>query len=291
MIHRCLGGGFAVERFALGHAVDVRHVVYLLDLTVFALLANHRFAGLQRGIHDGLRIERHDFGSCLLPMRHTLYAQYGLRTLLADAYLVFLAYGNAFGIKNRCRRQFAVGGLGAFAVGYYRDRPFLVDHHAAGELLVHVVDIDGDGGGLAFVRLEEADQLVGAVRNRPEGNVLAIDGHSGLIGVAHGDNRMIGQRAARRGLYDIVRPDGDMLFLQQSLDAHGICGHGCGLAIDVQRHGLTCAQSERRHSHRAHRDHADGNADATQHHKTLRCPSPCHTNLFPDSPPVAYRAY
>ena len=229
-------------------------------------------------------------------MRHALHAQNGLRALLGHAHLVFLAHGDALGIEDRGGGQLAVGSLRALAVGDDRDRSLLVDHHAAGELLVHVVDIDGDAGGLAFVGLEEADELIGAVGDRPERDLLAIDVHCGLVGVAYGDDRMIGQSATGRGFHDVVRPDGDVLLLQQTVDGHGVCGHRGGLAVDVQRHGLPCGQCERRHRHRGHRDHTDDDADAAQHHKPLRCPSACHTNLFPDSPtadspPVAYRAY
>ena len=209
-------------------------------------------------------------------MRHALHAQHGLRTALRDAHLIFLAHGDALGIQDRSGGKLAVRRLRALAVGHHGDRSLTVDHHAAGELLVDVIDVDGDAGRLALVRLEEADQLIGAVRHGPERNLLAVDVHRGLIGAAHSDDRMIGQRAAGRGLHQIMRFDADALLLQQTVDGHGISGHHGGFAVDVQRDGLARGQCERRHRHRGDRDRADGDTNATHFHEPLRCPSPCH---------------
>ena len=50
-------------------------VVRLLDFAVLAFLPDYDFAGLQAGIDDGLRAERHRFRACFLAVRHAADAQ------------------------------------------------------------------------------------------------------------------------------------------------------------------------------------------------------------------------
>lgn len=55
------------------------------------------------------------------------------------------------------------------------DRAILIDDQSAGELVVHIVDVDGDFCGVVLVFLEKSQQLVGTGGHGPEGNGRAVD--------------------------------------------------------------------------------------------------------------------
>ena len=50
----------------------------------------------------------------------------------------------------------AVGGHGSLAVRNDGDRAILIDDQSAGELVVHIVDVDGDLRGVVLVFLEKS---------------------------------------------------------------------------------------------------------------------------------------
>ena len=177
-------------------------------------------------------------------MRHAPYAQDSGIAVLFDAHTVLFVQHDAFGVKNGGRGQFAVGGHGSLAVRNDGDRAILIDDQSAGELVVHIVDVDGDFCGVVLVFLEKSQQLVGTGGHGPEGNGRAVDVDSGLVGGLYGDHGMIGELVAGRGSDDIVGLDIHPLFLQKTGSRHRICGDLGGLPVDVQGYGFTRGERE-----------------------------------------------
>ena len=188
-------GHLVDQLFAFLNAVHIGDVIGLLDFAILAFLPYHGFAGLQTRVDDGLGAVRHGFRTCLLVMRYALHAQNGLAIVFFDADAILLVQNDSFGIENGGRRQLAVGRYGTFTVGDDGHRAVLIDDQASGELVVNVIDVDGDLRRLHFVRLEESKQLIGAGRHRPERHFLAVDGDGGLIGAAYRHDGMVLQGA------------------------------------------------------------------------------------------------
>ena len=150
------GDGFGFQRLRFGHAIDIRDVIHLGFLAIDALLADLRLAFRKIGVDDGLCGVWHYGCARFLAMRHAPYAQNGLVAVFLNADAILLVEHDALGIEDGGGRQLAIGGHRAFAVGDDGDRPGLVDHQAAGELVVHVLDVDGDLRGVVLVFLEKS---------------------------------------------------------------------------------------------------------------------------------------
>ena len=150
------GDGFGFQRLRFGHAIDIRDVIHLGFLAIDALLADLRLAFRKIGVDDGLCGVWHYGCARFLAMRHAPYAQDSGIAVLFDAHTVLFVQHDAFGVKNGGRGQFAVGGHGSLAVRNDGDRAILIDHQAAGELVVHVLDVDGDLRGVVLVFLEKS---------------------------------------------------------------------------------------------------------------------------------------
>ena len=238
------GDGFGFQRLRFGHAIDIRDVIHLGFLAIDALLADLRLAFRKIGVDDGLCGVWHYGCACFLAMRHAPYAQDSGIAVLFDAHTVLFVQHDAFGVKNGGRGQFAVGGHGSLAVRNDGDRAILIDDQSAGELVVHIVDVDGDFCGVVLVFLEKSQQLVGTGGHGPEGNGRAVDVDSGLVGGLYGDHGMIGELVAGRGSHDIVGLDIHPLFLQKTGGRHRICGDLGGLPVDVQGYGFTRGERE-----------------------------------------------
>lgn len=121
-----------------------------------------------------------------LALRYTLYAKHRLAVVGLYADAVLFSENDAFGIQNRCCRQLPVRRDGALAVSDDGYRALSIDDKASGELVVDVLDVDADFGGVVLILLEEAQQLFGTGRDRPERNLGAVDVDGRLICTAHG---------------------------------------------------------------------------------------------------------
>ena len=238
------GDGLRFQRLRFGHAIHIGDVVHLRLLAVDALLAHIGLPFSQIRVDDGLGGERNHGRARLLAVGHAAYAQNGLVAVFLNVDAILLVEHDALGIEDGGGRQLAIGGHRAFAVGDDGDRPGLVDHQAAGELVVHVLDVDGDLRGVVLVFLEKSQQLVGTGGHGPEGNGRAVDVDSGLVGGLYGDHGMIGELVAGRGSDDIVGLDIHPLFLQKTGSRHRICGDLGGLPVDVQGYGFTRGERE-----------------------------------------------
>ena len=150
------GDGFGFQRLRFGHAIDIRDVIHLGFLAIDALLADLRLAFRKIGVDDGLCGVWHYGCARFLAMRHAPYAQDSGIAVLFDAHTVLFVQHDAFGVKNGGRGQFAVGGHGSLAVRNDGDRAILIDDQSAGELVVHIVDVDGDFCGVVLVFLEKS---------------------------------------------------------------------------------------------------------------------------------------
>ena len=222
-----------MQCFRFGNAIYIGDVIDLRLLAVLPLLADLGLPRRQIRVDDGLCGERHDHGAVFHAMRHALHAQNGLIAVLFHADAILFAQRDAFGIQNGCSRQFAIGGFGSLTVRDDGDRAGLVDDQTAGELVVHVIDIDRDFGGVGVVLLKEAEQLVCAGGHGPEWYGSAVNGDGGLVCGTHGDHGMIGKLIAGRGLDDVMGFHVDALLLEQAGCGHSVGGDLGGLAIDV----------------------------------------------------------
>ncbi len=269
------------QLFAFLHAIHVGDAVGLLDFAVLAFLPDHDLTWLQRLVHDGLRAERHGFRTRFRAMGDALHSEHGFAVVLFDADAILLADGDAFGIEDRCRRKLAVRCHGGFAVRDDGDGALLVDDQPAGQLVVHIADVDGHLRGLRFVLLEETKQLFGAGGHRPERHLLSVDGDGGLIGAFHRDDVMVLQHAGRRGGFDqIMGFDLHALFLQQTVDAHRIGRDGGGFAVDGQRHGFAGADAESQSRSECQRSDAYRDTNAPMRYESLWRPPSCHSSSF-----------
>lgn len=218
--------------------------------------------------------------------RRTRQDRFAVVFSTADA--ILLVQRDAFGVKNGGRRQFAIRRFGALPVCDDGDRPVLVDDQSAGEFVVHVVDIDGDFCRVCFVLFEESDQLFGAGRHCPEGHFLPVDGDGGLVGASYRHHVMVAQHAGGAGgFHEIMRFDLHAAFLQQTVDAHRVCGYGGGFAIDGQSHGFARAYAECERRGERQRDHACRHSNTPKRHESPGGPPSCHTSSFQRLPYIA----